>query len=242
LINTDPTILDKLESALHPKKNGEFSLFMKKAQKSFLLLGLSIVVAIFFLYNGLNSFKGVSQQESLVQAQSEIQPETHQPLNEIYVDLSGSVNKPRTYRIPRGTRLFELLELAGGLSPEADKGFVQRNYNFAVVLNDQQKVHIPSIYEVHDGKFSERNKLVTLESNLNGSANSQSASTNTVANSSLISLNNSSLEELKVLPGVGDVIGQQIMAARPYSQVSDLITKGIVKQTLYDKIARMLEP
>jgi DNA uptake protein ComE-like DNA-binding protein len=60
-------------------------------------------------------------------------------------------------------------------------------------------------------------------------------------NSSLISINNDTMESLKSLPGVGDVTAQRIIAARPYGQVHDLVDRGIIKQSLYDKIVTSLD-
>ena len=38
----------------------------------------------------------------------------------IFVDISGAVEKPGVYEVTKETRLFEVIEMAGGLSEDAD--------------------------------------------------------------------------------------------------------------------------
>jgi competence protein ComEA len=153
------------------------------------------------------------------------------------VGRGGHVWKPQTYEVEQGTRVFQLIERAGGLSPEADRPYIQRNYNFSVLLSDQQKIHIPSVYEVRDGYFTEKRKLVMLDTVSPDTTDQQGVA----ESSSLISINSDTMESLKSLPGVGDVTAQRIIAARPYGQVRDLVDRGIIKQSLYDKIVNNLD-
>src|SRR3984957_13055678 len=51
-----------------------------------------------------------------------------------------------------------------------------------------------------------------------------------------LDLNTATKDQLKALPGIGDVYSQKIIDGRPYRTKLDLIHRKIISQSLYDKI------
>jgi competence protein ComEA len=56
------------------------------------------------------------------------------------------------------------------------------------------------------------------------------------AMSAPVDINTASVDQLKAVPGIGDVYAARIIKNRPYSAKDQLVTKGVLPQGVYDKI------
>jgi len=64
----------------------------------------------------------------------------------------------------------------------------------------------------------------------------------TVPNASArqVDINTARLDELKTLPGIGDAYAQKIINGRPYSNKTQLQSRGILPGATYNKIADLI--
>src|SRR5207248_9125820 len=60
--------------------------------------------------------------------------------------------------------------------------------------------------------------------------------TSSAKKSAKLDLNSASKEELDVLPGIGETYAQKILDGRPYKSKNELVSKGILPSSTYDKI------
>lgn len=135
------------------------------------------------------------------------------------VEASGEVLNPGVYKLLSGSRVNDLLTLAGGFSADADREWVAKNINLAMKLNDGVKIYIPR----KPNPSSPSNS-----SNLSNFSNSYSGDK--------ININNASESELDTLWGVGPATAKKIIDGRPYQQPEDLLNKKIVKSNVWEAI------
>jgi len=149
--------------------------------------------------------------------------------SEIVVEIAGEVERPGVYKLPKNSRIEDLLVAAGGVSPNADRDWMEKSLNRAARLADGTKIYIPAVNE-RSGVLSANNLGVAGGSDaVRGSGGSD-----------LININLASQKELESLPGIGPVYAQNIIEHRPYSNVEELSTKGALKKSTYEKIKNLV--
>ncbi len=130
----------------------------------------------------------------------------------ITVHLVGAVKNSGVYQLPVGSRVYELLEISGGLSDEAD----QEAVNQARPLLDGEQIYIHSIGEA------------AVPASVPGAAGK-------------ININQASARELTSLPGIGDVRANQIVSYREehgfFTSLDQIMDVSGIGESTFDNIA-----
>lgn len=140
----------------------------------------------------------------------------------IKVHISGEVNMQGIIEIDEGGRIADAIEIAGGITIKADLTKV----NLAYVLEDGQKLYIPSIddenfVEVQDD--SGENVIITSENK-----------------TSKININKANVEELQKINGVGPSLAMKIIQFREengkFKSIEDLKNVSGIGDKKYESI------
>lgn len=117
----------------------------------------------------------------------------------IFVHVEGAINEPGLVKVKYGTRLYELIDQAGGETEDADLSRV----NLASIVSDEQKIVIPAKIVVSEDMEEEEDE------------------------SSIVNINSASKEKLTTLTGVGESTAEKIIDYREengyFNTIEDLM-------------------
>ncbi|HUV46873.1 MAG TPA: helix-hairpin-helix domain-containing protein [Candidatus Bathyarchaeia archaeon] len=187
--------------------------------KNKLSLILGFIGVSFLIIGTLSTLILTSKKQS---SNIEIIPSEEEQISEIYVHISGAVQRPGLYKLSSGARVNDVLVAAGGLASDANRQWFEKTVNLAQKLTDGVKLFIP-----FEGSDPVQGQTITQEQTSIFSQDSQGK----------VNINTASLNELDSLPGLGPVYAQRIIDYRNthgfFSKVEDLINiPGIGEKTL----------
>ena len=138
----------------------------------------------------------------------------------IYVYVCGQVKSPGVYVLDEGSRLFEAVDMAGGMLSGGDLSRI----NLAAVLTDGQKIYIPSEAET----LQTGEELLEIPENGDGSLEQR------------VNINRASKETLMTLPGIGEAKAEAILTYRQaegrFESPEELMNVPGIKAGIYAKI------
>jgi len=144
--------------------------------------------------------------------------EANQP-KKIFIHIAGAVQNPGIYQLESGSRVNDILVMAGGLSAKADRDWFNKNINLAQKLADGIKLYIPFQGEKKQGQVAGK-QISSLTGKIN--------------------INIASALELASLPGIGPSFSQRIIAFRqthgPFAKIEDLKKVSGVGDKLFQQI------
>ena len=137
------------------------------------------------------------------------------PGGSIEVHITGAVAHPGVYEIEDGDRVIDLLQAAGGQSPDADLKAI----NLAQRLHDEAQVIVPSL----------------------GQPSSDVAG----VFSGTVNINIAPEEELDALPGIGEEYSRRIIESRasdegPFASTEELVERRVIPRATYEQIRNLI--
>ena len=211
------------------------------------ILGISILGVIGYI--GGARTKSVPKPEPVQNLQRLVEsspaaPATVQPAiddakpkeaKKIVLDIGGAVAKPGVYWLYEGARLDELVVLAGGLLPSADRERV----NMAQALKDGSKVSIPFKHPAN-GQSNSPESAPPAEANVD----SPTTEPESAPEPRVISINQATVSELEALPAIGHELAVRIVTYREgiggFKSVEEVKQVRGIGEKLFEKNRRYL--
>ncbi|MCY6355737.1 helix-hairpin-helix domain-containing protein [Clostridium sp. ZS2-4] len=145
----------------------------------------------------------------------------------IVVEIKGQVKNPNVYVMKFGSRVYELIQKAGGYTVKADTFSV----NGSMKLKDEDCIMVYSKEEIKNSRMP--NQLNRINSTTGEEERGK------------INLNTATKEELKTLPGIGEVTAQKIIDYREqnggFSSVEDLKKISRIGEKTIEKFKDKIE-
>lgn len=167
-----------------------------------------------------------------------------EPSATIYVDVDGAVLQPGVYSLPDNARVFDAVDAAGGLLPEACSEIL----NQAEHVSDGQKLYIMTKeeWEVQKELGGSQEWTGTQEgTGKQGQNGTQGTQKQAEQDDGLVDLNRATESELCTLPGIGQTRAQAIIAYREASggfrSIDEIQNVSGIKSGTYEKIKNKIK-
>ena len=157
------------------------------------VMTILIASAAFFILNEKKDTISVKEAGLEVEAESGGASNAARKEGEgtVFVDVSGCVKKPGVYEVSAASRIFEVIELAGGVTPDADTSYI----NQAEPVTDGLKINVPD-------KNSTSITPGATQSASQGNSKGK------------ININTADSTQLQDIPGVGPATAEKIISYR----------------------------
>lgn len=217
--------------------------FIKKFKYfiTFVLIVIIIIIAI------INKNRLIKESNTKI-IKNEEKFKINNEFDTIRVDIKGAVNKPGVYEVEEDTIINELIEMAGGLTEEADTSII----NLAKKLANEDLIIIYTKEEVSNSNIVDTvvkevmGECICPNIQNDGCINNEID--DTISNyekedeeerKDLVNINTASKEQLMELNGIGESKADAIIEYRQnnkFKNIEDITNVSGIGQALYEKI------
>lgn len=176
-----------------------------------------------------SAVSGIASEISREEANEESETNANSAPNETwYVDIKGAIKVPQVVPVTPGMRVHDVVEMAGGVTGEAD----QSQVNLAQLVTDQMVIYVPKVGE----EVSPSTEALVADSKVTESAVSESSGDGT-SGGDLVNINTADTTMLQTLSGIGEKRAADIINYREtnglFETVDDLDqVSGIGEKTM----------
>jgi competence protein ComEA len=171
----------------------------EQSRKIIFIVGLAILIvggSFYSFWQKSSVNDSITAGEALAKGTKE-QKEREEKSSEIMVYISGAVYRPGVFKVHHNARIIDVVNLAGGLSLEADVTKI----NMAQLVKDGMHIH------------------VVAKPTVNSSGGSSPSDTGKVATSGgkgqgIVNINTADKNALDALPGIGPALAERIVEYR----------------------------
>lgn len=210
-------------------------------------LGLVLLLVIGFVFIYKNFTADDKEDENIVLNTKNDTKKDEEEEEEVYyqVDIKGEVINPGIYTVKEGSRVIDVIRLAGDLTEVADTSVL----NLSKKVKDEMVIIVYSYDEVVNFTATKEKEEIEQEACLsqNGIQNdacikdsTDDTSSSSVVISGKLSLNTATLDELMTLPGIGESKAQAIIEYREevgaFQNIEELKEVSGIGDAIFDQI------
>lgn len=182
--------------------------------KKFIIIAIITLIIGTVFYKAENTNYDNFIEENIFEKQNYNNEEKTVQESKIKVHIIGEINSPGLYELGEGSRINDLILIAGGQTENANLNKV----NLAYELSDGEQIYIPSI-------FDEETEYNNKESS---------------SSSGKININKASLEDFQTISGIGPSLAQKIITYRnsigKFSSIEELKNVSGIGDKKYESI------
>ena len=221
--------------------------YRHKKQIILVCLGLVLLLVIgsFFIYKNYTA-ENKEEKNIVLNTKKDIKKDEEEE-EEVYyqVDIKGEVINPGIYTVKEGSRVIDVIRLAGDLTEVADTSVL----NLSKKVKDEMVIIVYSYDEVNSFTETKEKEEIEQEACLsqNGIQNdacikdsTDDTSSSSVVISGKVSLNTATLDELMTLPGIGEAKAQAIIEYREevgaFQNIEELKEVSGIGDAIFDQI------
>lgn len=150
----------------------------------------------------------------------------------VYVHVCGQVNVPGVYELPKGSRIYEAVAAAGGMTDQA----AGERLNQAAAVEDGQQIYVLSKEEAAKNAKPAGGEAGILDASIPGMPQAEDGK---------VDLNTATAEELMTLSGIGEAKAEAILRYREehggFQKVEELMEVEGIKEGVFHKIKEQVK-
>ena len=221
--------------------------YRHKKQIILVCLGLVLLLVIgsFFIYKNYTA-ENKEEKNIVLNTKKDTKKDEEEEEEDYYqVDIKGEVINPGIYTVKEGSRVIDVIRLAGDLTEVADTSVL----NLSKKVKDEMVIIVYSYDEVVNFTATKEKEEIEQEACLsqNGIQNdacikdsTDDTSSSSVVISGKISLNTATLDELMMLPGIGESKAEEIIKYREevgaFQSIEELKEVNGIGDAIFDQI------
>lgn len=205
------------------------NLSLKQKIIFFIILSIMVCFIIYYIYTNLSTeYNSDILLENTLSANyyknepfdKNISSNVTPSSKSIIVYICGCVNENKNVSLVEGSRISDAIDAAGGLTNEADL----TNINLAYILEDGEKVYIPSKNEKTEDSQSNTSSFTSYNSKFNAKTN----------------INKANQAELELIPGIGPSTALKIINYRKengnFKKIEDIKNVSGIGDSKYEQM------
>lgn len=214
----------------------------RKSKKYYMIMSVAVltVCGMFFFGCAGESDKRESitpievseEQKDTEEKKAEKEIENQGKESVVYVHVCGQVNVPGVYELPEGSRIYEAVAAAGGMTNQA----AGERLNQAAAVEDGQQIYVLSKEEAAKDAESAGGEAGVLDASIPGMPQAEDGKVN---------LNTATAEELMTLSGIGEAKAEAILRYREehggFQKVEELMEVEGIKEGVFHKIKEQVK-